>query len=416
MPGRRRFFHHLLVTALHGAVALTEVDDVAMRIRQHLELDVARLLQELLHVDLFVAERRAGFRLRDGDGIEQRRFRVHHAHAAATAAAGRLDDHGVADFAGDAQVLVSVRAERAVGAGHAGHAVRLHHLDGRHLVAHHANGLGLGADEHEAALLDALREVRVLREEAVARVDAHRVRDFRGADDRRHVEVAQRRRRRPDADGLVREQHVLQAVIGGRVHGSRADAEFAARAQDSQRDLATIGDDDLLEHGHLFDYEQRLAELNGVAVAGHDRGDAAGLVRLDLIHHLHRFDDAERLADLHFVADLDERLRARRGRGIEGADHRGRHHVLVGARAGGGRFDGGRCRRCGRRGGRDGRGHRHRVGRHPVQRRGARGHAADANGFLAFFDFDLRNARLLEQLDQFLDFTDVHARRSPQDS
>src|SRR3712207_7587929 len=56
-----------------------------------------------------------------------------------------------------AEVLVGIFTQGAAGAGHTGHAVRLHHVDGRHLVAHHANRLGLRAHEYEAALLDALR-------------------------------------------------------------------------------------------------------------------------------------------------------------------------------------------------------------------------------------------------------------------
>ena len=65
--GRRRFLDHLLVAALHGAVALAQVDDVAVAVRQHLELDVPRPLQELLHVDLVVAEGGARLGARDAD-------------------------------------------------------------------------------------------------------------------------------------------------------------------------------------------------------------------------------------------------------------------------------------------------------------------------------------------------------------
>ena len=36
--------------------------------------------------------------------------------------------------------------------------------------------------------------------------------------------------------------------IGGRMHRDRADAHLAAGAQDAQRDLATVGDQDLVEH------------------------------------------------------------------------------------------------------------------------------------------------------------------------
>src|SRR5688572_30571773 len=49
----------------------------------------------------------------------------------------------------------------------------------------------------------------------------------------------------------------------------------------------------------LFDHEQRLAELDRVAVLDQHGHDLAGLVGLDLVHHLHRFDDAEHVARLH---------------------------------------------------------------------------------------------------------------------
>ena len=48
---------------------------------------------------------------------------------------------------------------------------RLHRVLGRHLVAHQRDGFRTRADEHEAAAFDALGEVRVLRQEAVAGMD-----------------------------------------------------------------------------------------------------------------------------------------------------------------------------------------------------------------------------------------------------
>ena len=143
--GRGRLFDHFLVAALHRAVALAQVHHVAVVVGEHLELDVPRLLEKLLHVDLVVAEGRQRLGLRDADGIQQRGVGVHHAHAAAAAAAGGLDDHRIADVLGDAEVLVGVVAQRAVGAGHAGHAGGLHDLDGGDLVAHQADGLGARA-------------------------------------------------------------------------------------------------------------------------------------------------------------------------------------------------------------------------------------------------------------------------------
>ena len=51
-----RLLDHLLVTALDRAVALEEVDDVAVRVGEDLDLDVARVGQVALDVDRRVGE------------------------------------------------------------------------------------------------------------------------------------------------------------------------------------------------------------------------------------------------------------------------------------------------------------------------------------------------------------------------
>src|SRR5215469_8436972 len=43
-------------------------------------------------------------------------------------------------------------------------------------------------------------------------------------------------------------------------------------------------------------------------------------------------------------------------------------------------------------------------------------HAADTHGLLALLDFDLGDAGFLQQLDQFLDFSYVHAGSAPKGS
>src|SRR5207342_578448 len=136
--GRGRLFDHLLVAALHRAIALAQVDGVALAVGEHLDLDVARVLEEFLHVHHVVAE--GGLRLGLGgvDRGHQRAFFAHHAHAAAAAATRGLDYHRVADLLAEAQALGGVIADRAAGAGHAGHASILHGADCFDLVAHHA--------------------------------------------------------------------------------------------------------------------------------------------------------------------------------------------------------------------------------------------------------------------------------------
>ena len=119
---------------------------------------------------------------------------------------------------------------------------------GRDLVAHQPDVLGRRADEDDAVLLDDLGEVGVLRQEAVARMDGVGAGDLAGRQQGRDVEVALRRRRRADAHALVGEAHVHRVGVGGRVHRDGGDAQLPAGAQDAQRDLAAVGDQDLLEH------------------------------------------------------------------------------------------------------------------------------------------------------------------------
>ena len=57
--GGGRLLEHLLVAALDRAVALAERDDVAVRVGEDLDLDVARALEVALAEDRVVAERRA---------------------------------------------------------------------------------------------------------------------------------------------------------------------------------------------------------------------------------------------------------------------------------------------------------------------------------------------------------------------
>ena len=104
------------------------------------------------------------------------------------------------------------------------------------------------ADEDEAALLDALGEVRVLGQEPVAGMNGDGVGHLRSAHHCRDVEVALGRRGGADAHRLVGEPHVFQVPVRHGGHGDSADPEFAARPQDPERDLSAIGDEYLGQH------------------------------------------------------------------------------------------------------------------------------------------------------------------------
>jgi hypothetical protein len=209
---------------------------------------MAWVLEEFLHIHRRVVEGGACLAAGHVDGVDQRRFGMHHAHAAPAAAACGLDDHRVADGAAYLDDFLRIVGQGAIGAGHAGYAGGLHGILGADLVAHQADGFRPWADEGEAGFLDALAEVGVFGKEAVAGMDGLGVGDFRRRDDRRNVEVALARGRRADADRFVGELDVFRFGVGFGMHGHRAHAEFAAGAQDAQGDLPAVGNKNLAEH------------------------------------------------------------------------------------------------------------------------------------------------------------------------
>ena len=94
---RRRLLDQLLVAALQRAVALAEVDHVAVLVGQHLHLDVTGVGQVALEVDGGVAEELLALPGRALEGVLQLVLGQGDAEALAAAAPRRLDGHRIAD-------------------------------------------------------------------------------------------------------------------------------------------------------------------------------------------------------------------------------------------------------------------------------------------------------------------------------
>ena len=244
--GRGRLLDQLLVASLDRALALAEREHAALPVAEHLDLDVARKRDRLLDVEAPVAERseRLG-----GRGLERALELagvVDEAHALAAAARGRLEQHGVAELAGEGHGLR--HRGRTFGAGHDGHPRRLQLGLRLHLVAHALHHVGAGPDEDEVVLLARIDEGGVLGQEAVPGMDAVALGRLGRGDDRGDVEVAPRGRRRPDADGTVGQADVQGLLVRGRVDGHGLDAQLVGGADHADRDLAPVGDEDAPEH------------------------------------------------------------------------------------------------------------------------------------------------------------------------
>ena len=168
-------------------------------------------------------------------------------HAAPAAAGRGLDQHGIADVAGDFLRLIET-GDGAVGAGHERKAEGLRGHLRLDLVAHEPHMLGGRTDEGDLVLFEDLGKAGILGEEAIARMHGVGAGDLAGRDDLRNVEVAVLRRRRADAHALIGEPHMHGVGVGGGVHRDGGDAEFLAGTFDAKRDLSAVGDQDLVEH------------------------------------------------------------------------------------------------------------------------------------------------------------------------
>ena len=169
--GLGRLLDDLLVPPLDAALALEEVHDVAGAVAEDLELDVAAALEQPLEIDRAVAEGGLGDAAPLGERRRQVLGAVHARHPLSAAAGRGLDEERKADPLRLRRE--APRRRRAPGASRARRerppasiAAR-----GRSLPPISSIAAGGGPTQSRPAAVDGPREGRVLREEAVARMD-----------------------------------------------------------------------------------------------------------------------------------------------------------------------------------------------------------------------------------------------------
>ena len=250
--GRHRraggFFEQLLMPSLDRAVAFAQVHHVAVAVGQHLHLDMAGPVDEFLHVKARVAESRFGFAL---GRLEQALELVgprHQAHATPAATRGGLDHHWIPHALGQPRGLAVV-GQQAFAAGDRGHPHLLHGGLGRRLVAHGPDGLGGGTHKDQAMVLADLGKAVVLGQKAVARMNRISSAGDRCREDVGNVQVALAAWGLTHAHGFVGQLHMEGIAVDGAVDRHGGNSQFAATAQDSKCDFATVGDQQFAD-GH----------------------------------------------------------------------------------------------------------------------------------------------------------------------
>ena len=245
---RRGLLDQLLVAALDRAVALAQVDHVAVAVGEHLHLHVARVRQVALQVHRGVGEELLAFARGALEGVLQLLLGERHPEPLATATTGRLHGHREAELPlGDLERLLE-RRHGLRGPGHDRHPCGLHELTRTRLRAHRLDGARGRPDEHDAGLLARGREARVLGEEAVAGMDRLRARPPGDLDDLLDVQVVLCRRAGAEVVGLPGARHVARLAVELRVDRHGLHVQLLRRPDDPQRDLAAVGYQDLLEH------------------------------------------------------------------------------------------------------------------------------------------------------------------------
>ena len=234
---------------LNRALALAEVNDVSVRVREHLDLDVPRILEVLLDVHRRIGEVRLPLALR---GLEGRRGipgLVHELEPFAAASRHRLQRDRPADLVADADRLLGAR-DGVDRPRNDRDARRLHGRPRKGLRPHELDRVRRRPYPDEARVLDRPRERGILGEEPVAGMNRLRAGTPRNLEQAFDDEIALARRRRAYEEGFIGDACVQSAAVGLGVDGHRSNAELAERPEDAYSDLAPVRYEHAGERGH----------------------------------------------------------------------------------------------------------------------------------------------------------------------
>ena len=247
-PRGRRDLDEFLVPPLHAALAFAEMGDAAVQVAQHLDLDMTRPREELLHVHVRHPE--GGPRLGPAPLVGRFEFvgGRHHARTATAAPRDGLHDHRPAGQ-GREEIPGLPQRNGPVDPVEHRYARPGRRRPGAALVAEQFEVFGTRSHEDDACFRAAAREAGAFRQEAVAGVDGPAARCPRRLDHALFVEI----RCRPHAlqgPGFVSRPHMQARGVVLRVHRHGPQAEFPRGPRDTDGDLAAVGDEQCIEsHG-----------------------------------------------------------------------------------------------------------------------------------------------------------------------
>ena len=223
------------------------MNDVALVVAQDLELDVVRVLNELLDIDPGVAKGLLRLAARRVVAFDQGNIIMGYAHAPPTTAGDGLDYDRVANAFGHHQSVLLV-VHDAFRAGRGWHIGFLSQCPADSFVLQRIHGAGVRSDKADVAALAHIGEVRILGQEPIAGVNGIHVRDLGCTHYPINPQIALAGGGFADADGLVGQLDVHRVGIRFRVDRYRADVKLLAGADDANGDFPAVRNQDFLKH------------------------------------------------------------------------------------------------------------------------------------------------------------------------
>ena len=237
---RGRNLDHLLMAALHRAIALVEVQDVAVLVAEDLDFDVAGAANKSFQEYRVVAERgsgfAAGFLELSGklSGLSTTRMPRPPPPKAALMMSGKP-----ISAASSPHVSASVTGSSVPGT--TGMPAFWAKSARRSLVAQQFEQLRAGADEGDARAFTGPRQRRILGQKTIARMDRIDALFLRQRDDAFDVKVGfDRALACADQVGFIRLEAVQGEAVFLRINGDRAQTKFVGGAKNANGNFAAI--------------------------------------------------------------------------------------------------------------------------------------------------------------------------------
>ena len=238
---RRRDFHDLLMPTLDAAIALAQVADVAVAVAHHLHLDMQGPLDQPFGVKRPRSKRRLCLCRCAYQGLGDVLLAFDDAHAASAAPDNGFQDHGAVRL----QAFVERHSLVGIGddgrCGQHGQAIGGSEVSCLDLVPEQAQYVLARSDEDNAGCFAGGREIGVLREEPVSRMNRVAALVLRDRDDLFDVEISRGASAR-ELDGLVHRVGMQGVLVVGGMDTHGLDAQLPGGTVDANSDLAAVGD------------------------------------------------------------------------------------------------------------------------------------------------------------------------------